>query len=183
MNSPPRSPRICVTATSGPADRGLGFYPMASAGIPRRSRAVGAAGGRVLQHCRRREANHSLVCAAPRAPLFLFVLNRHVERLFDSSGRRSFGSNSGLDARNRNVCFAPAERTSLTTDATSEKCQQETHPPQQDYSITSSARASSVAGISMPSIFAVLRLMTVSNFTDCTTGRSVGLAPLRICPA
>src|ERR1700730_12965195 len=80
MSSPPRSPRICVTATSGPPDRGLGFYLIASAGIPRRSRAVGAAGGRVLQRCRRREADHSLSCAAPRAPLFLFVLNRHVER-------------------------------------------------------------------------------------------------------
>ena len=33
------------------------------------------------------------------------------------------GQNSDLDARNRNVCFAPAARTSLNTDATSEKCQ------------------------------------------------------------
>jgi hypothetical protein len=32
------------------------------------------------------------------------------------------GQNSDLDARNRNVCFAPAARTSLNTDATSEKC-------------------------------------------------------------
>jgi hypothetical protein len=61
MSSPPRSPRICVTATSGPADRGLGFCPMASAGIPRRSRAVGADGTRVLQRCRQCETNHSLV--------------------------------------------------------------------------------------------------------------------------
>src|ERR1700756_3125399 len=50
------------------------------------------------------------------------------------------------------------------------------------HSITSSARASSVGGTSKPSAFAVLRLMTSSNLLDCTTGRSAGLAPLRILP-
>src|SRR5207253_2394911 len=48
------------------------------------------------------------------------------------------------------------------------------------HSITSSARASSEAGMSRPSVFAVLRLMTSSNFVGCSTGRSAGLAPLRI---
>jgi len=48
------------------------------------------------------------------------------------------------------------------------------------YSITSSARASSVGGISSPSALAVCRLMTNSNLVDCNTGRSAGLAPLRI---
>src|SRR5262249_51540312 len=50
------------------------------------------------------------------------------------------------------------------------------------HSITSSARASSVGGISMPSARAVGRLMTNWNLVDCTTGRSVGLAPLRMRP-
>jgi hypothetical protein len=40
--------------------------------------------------------------------------------------------------------------------------------------------ASSEAGMSRPSVFAVLRLMTSSNFVGCSTGRSAGLAPLRI---
>ena len=31
-----------------------------------------------------------------------------------------------------------------------------------------------------PSALAVLRLMTSSNFVGCSTGRSAGLAPLRI---
>jgi hypothetical protein len=31
-----------------------------------------------------------------------------------------------------------------------------------------------------PSSFAVLRLMTNSKFVSCSTGRSAGLAPLRI---
>ena len=51
------------------------------------------------------------------------------------------------------------------------------------HSITWSARASSIGGTSMPSAFAVFRLITNSNLVDCTTGRSAGLAPLRIRPA
>jgi hypothetical protein len=47
------------------------------------------------------------------------------------------------------------------------------------HSITSSARASSVVGISMPSAFAVLRLMTISYFVGACTGRSAGFSPLR----
>jgi hypothetical protein len=46
----------------------------------------------------------------------------------------------------------------------------------QQLSITSSARASSVAGTSRPSALAVGRLMTSSNLLACTTGRSAGLA-------
>ena len=48
------------------------------------------------------------------------------------------------------------------------------------HSITSSARASSVGGTVRPSALAVCRLMTNSNLVDCKTGRSAGLAPLRI---
>ena len=52
--------------------------------------------------------------------------------------------------------------------------------PPSHHSITSSARASSVGGTSRPSALAVLRLITSSNLVDCRTGRSAGLAPLRI---
>jgi hypothetical protein len=48
------------------------------------------------------------------------------------------------------------------------------------YSITSSASASSLSGISRPSAFAVLRLITNSNFVDCWTGKSAGFSPLRM---
>ena len=48
------------------------------------------------------------------------------------------------------------------------------------YSITSSARASSVSGISRPSALAVLRLMTSSYFVGPCTGRSAGRSPLRM---
>jgi hypothetical protein len=51
------------------------------------------------------------------------------------------------------------------------------------YSITSSAVANNVGGTLRPSIRAVEALMTNSNFVDCTTGRSAGLAPFRMRPA
>jgi hypothetical protein len=51
------------------------------------------------------------------------------------------------------------------------------------HSITSSARPSSIGGISRPSAFAVLRLITNSNFVGRITGRSPGFSPLRIRPA
>jgi hypothetical protein len=50
------------------------------------------------------------------------------------------------------------------------------------HSITSSARASSDGGTSRPSMRAVWALMTSSNLAYCSTGRSVGLAPLRMRP-
>jgi len=48
------------------------------------------------------------------------------------------------------------------------------------HSITSSARASMVGAISRPMAFAVLRLITISNFVGCSTGRSAGFAPRTI---
>src|SRR6516225_9567955 len=50
------------------------------------------------------------------------------------------------------------------------------------HSITSSASSCNALGTSMPSNRAVCALMTNSNLLDCKTGRSPGLAPLRICP-
>jgi hypothetical protein len=46
------------------------------------------------------------------------------------------------------------------------------------HSIISSASASKFAGTAMPSIFAVLRLITRINLLACSMGRSPGLAPL-----
>src|SRR5438132_13586632 len=48
------------------------------------------------------------------------------------------------------------------------------------HSITSSASASSLSGIWRPSALAVFRLMASSNFVGCCTGRSAGLAPLKM---
>src|SRR6516164_4245866 len=57
-----------------------------------------------------------------------------------------------------------------------ERCN-ETAPP---HSMTSSARARIAGGTVRPSALAVLRLTTSSNVVGCWTGRSAGLAPLRI---
>jgi hypothetical protein len=51
------------------------------------------------------------------------------------------------------------------------------------YSITSSARASSMGGMSMPSVLAVCKLMTNSNLVGSWTGISAGFSPLRMRPA
>jgi hypothetical protein len=48
------------------------------------------------------------------------------------------------------------------------------------HSMTSSARSRIDVGTSRPSAFAVLRLMTSSNFVGCRTGNSAGLVPRRI---
>src|SRR5262249_46687742 len=48
------------------------------------------------------------------------------------------------------------------------------------HSITSSARASSAAGTSMPSALAVLRLMTSSYLVGACTWRSAGVSPSRM---
>ena len=49
-----------------------------------------------------------------------------------------------------------------------------------DHSITSSARASTLAGTARPSAFAVLRLITVSYLVGTCTGMSAGVSPLRM---
>src|SRR5262245_56635078 len=50
------------------------------------------------------------------------------------------------------------------------------------HSITSSARASSLAGICRSNALAVVSLITNSNLLGCMTGSSAGLAPLRTLP-
>src|ERR1700745_3623863 len=63
----------------------------------------------------------------------------------------------------------------------SEQVQQDTpEKARPAYSITSSARASSVAGTSRPSARAVTRLMIRSNLVGCSTGKSAGLGPRKI---
>ena len=52
-----------------------------------------------------------------------------------------------------------------------------------NYLISWSARARIDCGTVRPSVFAVLRLITRSNFAGCTTGRSAGFSPLRMRPA
>src|SRR5262249_2095831 len=55
--------------------------------------------------------------------------------------------------------------------------QDELAPP---HSITSSARTSTLAGTSMPSALAVLRLMASVDLGGACPGRSAGFSPLRM---
>src|SRR5262245_46094925 len=48
------------------------------------------------------------------------------------------------------------------------------------HSITSSARTNNVGGTSIPSAFAVLRLITSSYLVGACTGMSAGFSPLRM---
>ena len=62
----------------------------------------------------------------------------------------------------------------------SEGAPQENQSPPSDHSITSSARCRSDGGIFRPSVLAVFKLITNSNFVGCSTGRSAGFAPFKI---
>jgi hypothetical protein len=86
-----------------------------------------------------------------------------------------FGSKTEVVAWFRDVCFAPDSGHAATNPET---CRH--YRKWQPYSITSSANANSFAGISRPIRFAVLRLITNSNFVGCKTGKSAGLAPFKI---
>jgi hypothetical protein len=92
------------------------------------------------------------------------------------------GSTSAVSGFLRHGCFTPetghrSARLARQKSAISDQMHRSKWHP---YSITSSASASNLSGISRPSAFAVLRLITNSNFVDCWTGRSAGFSPLRM---
>src|SRR5262249_19624574 len=78
------------------------------------------------------------------------------------------------DHRHRRLLCAHHERPRSCCAA------EQRNEPTPCHSITSSARASSVGGTSMPSALAVLRLMTNSYLVGACTGRSAGFSPLRV---
>ena len=82
-----------------------------------------------------------------------------------------------ITRRNRSACCARAASGHAAAPPSSVMIAAGAH------SITSSARASSVGGISRSSIRAVWALMTSSNLLAWTAGKSAGLAPLRMRPA
>jgi hypothetical protein len=78
--------------------------------------------------------------------------------------------------------FFPAQMPKIFLQQYRPRTDSRTATNKQRHSITSSALTRSVLGTLRPSAFAVLRLMTNSNLVGSTTGRSDGLAPLRIRP-
>ena len=89
---------------------------------------------------------------------------------FDNKGQCSLGTAvmSALPPK-ADMCGATRRCTAL--------CQKRTLPA---YSITLSARSSSVGGTVRPSALAVLRLITSSYLVGACTGRSAGFSPLRM---
>ena len=81
--------------------------------------------------------------------------------------------------RRRGPALSAARAPPAATDGRAAEQGDEIAPP---HSIASSANANSFGGKSRPSVLAVLRLMTSSNFVGCTTGKSAGFAPLRTRP-
>jgi hypothetical protein len=102
------------------------------------------------------------------------------------SGHRSarcnvrFGSLADIGTAPRNVCFTPERGHSVRGPRCPLSANSGHHHCQSGQSITLSASAISFGGISSPSTFAVLRLITSSNFVGCSIGKSAGLAPFNI---
>ena len=87
------------------------------------------------------------------------------------------GSFPDLDGRMRHARFAPMNRYRWLDPLLPKSAKTESDKP---YSITSPARARRFAGISIPSDFAVFRLMTSRYLEGCSIGSSAGLASFRI---
>src|SRR5262249_43489893 len=157
----------------------------------------------VRLHVLRRHQSHLV---AKRAQLPRPVVRRRARLQANQTGRQSTKERQNLRtpkllAQNRrSLCIDPVHLKNMLRQVKSDRSNlahgwlpfaadsirqqfgtqmpQGGHPPH--HSITSSARCCKNKGTSSPSAFAVLRLMTSSNFVGCSTGRSAGLAPLKI---
>src|SRR5262249_29082720 len=146
-------------------------------GAPRRDDYVGAG-----WHQSGRQRGEPIVLAFGRAIRDRDVLPLEVSGLLESLVKRRNQVGRAFDRcapeepyhRHRRLLRARRERPRGRRAA---EQQYEIAAP---HSITSSARASTVAGISRPSAFAVLRLITNSYLVGACTGRSAGFSPLRM---
>ena len=100
------------------------------------------------------------------------LLERRVE-ICDSGFRSERQPTDTTDRRSRLPMAGP--KRDQQADAAGEQ-----DTTARNHWITSSVRASNDCGIVSPSAFAVFELMTSSNLVGCSTGKSAGLAPLRI---
>src|SRR5262249_3715736 len=116
------------------------------------------------------------------------ILDRHVLALDVAGFAETFPENdrAGRGASGRpEVDEADNRHRTLLRTRRERPCDRSCAAEQGDelaasHSITSSARASSIAGTSRPSARAVFRLITSSYLVGCCTGRSVGFSPFRM---
>src|SRR5262249_14990239 len=131
------------------------------------------------------QRRHSVILALGPA-----ILDREVAALDEASFlqapaeagdemREGTGRRRAEKPHHRHCCLLRARRQRPRCRAAEQRDELATlHLPA--HSITRSARVRRVGGMSRPIAFAVLRLMTSSNFVGCSTGSSAGLAPFRI---
>src|SRR5215813_3110719 len=125
-----------------------------------------------------RQFGKSLVAPLGVAVLEANVLTLDIPEIIESLSKRVNGR-PRLDRKDTDRDYSPlllgarGERPSNRTADQSDKLTTL-------HSITCSAPASSILGITMPRAFAVLRLITSSNFVGACTGRSAGSAPWRM---
>src|SRR5205814_10277012 len=113
----------------------------------------------------------------PRSDVALLV--RRLKEHCQGVAGGGIGRGRGVGRENRDSRqIGRTLRTGLRADGGQAKPTDEEDPPL--HSMTSSARARIDGGTVRPSAIAVLRLTTSSNLVGCSTGRSAGLAPLRV---
>ena len=132
----------------------------------------------VLCTCAKRQPATLIWIISVWPPAAGVVLEREVTSIMANS-RVPWTKVKGPGATRRTASHCLRKPASVPVSESARWARSEVAAP---YSITSSARASSVGGISRPSILAVLRLMISSNFVGCTTGRSAAFSPWRIRP-
>src|SRR5262249_16708046 len=144
--------------------------------------------------CGPRRLAHANIAAGPSDVLDIELLPERFAEFLSGNPREDIGASAGREWHNhahrtRRVGLRPSDARDGRQRG-SARGQMQKMPTvgkfhlnlPSHHSITSSARASSVGGISRPSMRAVCALMTSSNLSACSTGKSAGLAPLRMRP-
>jgi hypothetical protein len=110
---------------------------------------------------------------------FVSTATRRIAGSISRNSSTHFPTNTA-DISDTPVMFSPGPAKLATMPVSTGSAAIIHRSKQHLYSITSSARASTVAGTSRPSAFAVLRLIAISYLIGACTGRSAGFSPLRM---
>src|SRR5262245_26706760 len=126
-----------------------------------------------------RELGKSLVAPLSVAVLEANVLTLDIPEIIESSSECIDGR-PGLGRQDTDRDYFPSRPPRIGRQRPRSRTADQSNELAAVHSITCSAPASSILGITMPRSFAVLRLITSSNFVGACTGRSAGLAPRRM---
>src|SRR5262249_47765119 len=107
------------------------------------------------------------------------VLALDIPEIIESLSKRIDGR-PGLGRQDTDRDYFPSRPLRIGRERPSSRAAEQSDEVAAVHSITCSAPASSILGITMPRAVAVLRLITSSNLVGVCTGRSAGLAPRRM---